>query len=307
MLRRRTPIRSVPSAWTLSVLLPLGNASPAGHGWAGDALLVQISRPDGPRLEWVLPPGARRAALLLGPVLGTPWESGLALDPLRAQGLALDASGLGDLRIGEASALAGLAAQVRFVRADGQGAFTNAVDLGPPAAQVPGEPTGQVVIREFLADPRQVPDAEGEWIEVVNVAPVRLDLSGWSLGDGRADFHRLAPEGGPLWIGPGERLVLANQGDPTRNGGLRPDYVYSNLVLANAGDSIELRDRGGLLVDAVRYEARTWPVRPGRSSALLRSRTDARSNDDPGNWYLTERALPRVGPPGSEDADGRAP
>ncbi len=282
---------------------PVASARTDGRGAEG--LLVRVENPGGARLEWVLPPGTLRAVLLLGPALGTPPRGGLALDPLRVLLLPIDPVGRGSWEGAGFDGLRGLAAQVRFSSADGRGVFSNAVELGRRVESA--APTGEVVIREFLADPRRVPDADGEWIEVQSLASVRLDLAGWSLGDGRFDFHRIAPPEMPLWILPGERLVLAAQGDPARNGGFRPDYVYAGLVLANTSDTIELRDRRGRLVDVVRYDARTWPVRPGRSTALLEASTDAWANDHPAAWYATGRELPRPRSAGGQEFHARPP
>ncbi len=57
-----------------------------------------------------------------------------------------------------------------------------------------------VIITEFLADPADVPDDQGEWVELTNVSAAEVDLSGYILRDnGRNAF--VIPDGTVLAAG----------------------------------------------------------------------------------------------------------
>ena len=186
----------------------------------------------------------------------------------------------------------GLAAQALVVGANGRVALSNVVALARRSEANAG--AGRVLVTELMIDPVAVPDAVGEWIELTSRAPCRLDLTGWELSDGGRDRHRIAGRGGgPLWIGPGERLVLGNSGDRARNGGVRVDHVVARFVLANDADTVRLIDRSGAVVDEVVYDARTWRLRPGRSMSLAEGPAmHGVLRSDPTSWCPSTSVLP---------------
>jgi hypothetical protein len=150
--------------------------------------------------------------------------------------------------------------------------------LGMPAQ------TGHVVITEFMKDPSAVLDTRGEWIEVYNALPWRVNLQGWVLSDDAGSSHVISTVSG-LRLGPGQYAVLGNNSDPTFNGGVQVDYVWTSFSLANGADQIILSRPDGTLVDRVAYDDGVlWPDLPGRSIALKVSARDANANDDPANW-----------------------
>lgn len=148
------------------------------------------------------------------------------------------------------------------------------------------EQGGQVVITEFMKDPAFVTDTKGEWIEIWNAMPCRVNLDGWTLSDDAGSSHLLNANGGTqLIMKPGERWILAISGDPTLNGGITPRYVYSGFTLANGADQIVLRKPDGTLVDRVDYDDGVlYPDTPGRSIQLHANYTSVYYNDDPGEW-----------------------
>lgn len=92
------------------------------------------------------------------------------------------------------------------VSCGGQGADdtgdTGADDTGGDDTGGEGVPpqAGQVVITEFMADPNDVEDKVGEWIELLNVSDHAIDLSGGRLTDtGRNDWS--IPDGTVLQAG----------------------------------------------------------------------------------------------------------
>jgi len=154
------------------------------------------------------------------------------------------------------------------------------------------EQSGQVVITEFLKDPAFVADTKGEWIEVWNTLACRVNLDGWTLSDDAGNSHTLNANGTTqLIMEPGERFVLAINGDPAQNGGITPRYVYPGFTLGNAADQIILRKPDGTLVDRVEYDDGVlYPDSPGRSIQLHRDYSTVYFNDDPGEWCESQTA-----------------
>lgn len=128
--------------------------------------------------------------------------------------------------------------------------------LRPPRFPLPGD----LRITEFMAHPRGVPDADGEWIELLALAD--LDLNEVQVAiDGGASTTVRAP--GCLPIPRGERLLLARRAEPERNGGLPAVHATFGFALANTGRrAIVLRappvgsgaSNAGLLVEIDRVE-----------------------------------------------------
>ncbi len=108
-------------------------------------------------------------------------------------------------------------------------------------------------------------NAADEWIELLNTSRRSVDLSGWRLETGKpgASIYRI-PRGTALRAG--AILVLYQQ--------------QTRLTLEDAGGLVRLVDRGGKVVDSIRYGAlnpdasysrdpknvwhNDWPPSPGR-------------------------------------------
>lgn len=146
--------------------------------------------------------------------------------------------------------------------------------------------SGQVVITEFMKDPTTVSDTHGEWIEVWNALPWRCNLDGWTLSDDAGNVHTLSSGGTTaLIMRPGQRFVLALDGNPASNGGVTVNYVYSGFSLANStADQIILSKPDGTLVDRVEFDNVNYPHTPGRSIQLNENYRTVYYNDDPGEW-----------------------
>ena len=110
----------------------------------------------------------------------------------------------------------------------------------------------QVVINEFLADPKS--PLESEWIELYNLSDSEIDLLGWNLCDpvGCAVLDDFS-------IDAGEYLILCEDSEAFSN-------YYSEFTgrlieingwraLNNGGDNIILRRDDGITLDSVVYES----------------------------------------------------
>ena len=96
---------------------------------------------------------------------------------------------------------------------------------------------GDLVISEFLADPDDVSDVAGEWIELHNTRDHDLDLLGFDLSDLTVDSHLIATS---VVVPAGGTVVLARNADAGTNGGVTAVYEYSSFELDEASDEIVL-------------------------------------------------------------------
>lgn len=165
--------------------------------------------------------------------------------------------------------------------------------------------TGEAVINEFMKDPSTVVDTRGEWIEIYNNRPWRLNLEGWSLSDDGGSMHVINTGGAGLRCRPGHSLVLAINGDMSLNGGVHADYVYSGFTLSNTTDQIILSRPSGAVVDRVAYDSTAWPNVPGHAICLKLAARNATSNDDGANWCAATTAISATnadtGTPGADN------
>jgi len=112
--------------------------------------------------------------------------------------------------------------------------------------------TNDLVVQRFMERPAGLPDADGEWFEIANRTDRPFELMGLEVRDGGFDWFQIDRS---LVIPPQGRVVLGRHGDPATNGGMAVDYVYSDFILSNFGDTIELVN-GGQLVHRMTYGPR---------------------------------------------------
>ena len=109
---------------------------------------------------------------------------------------------------------------------------------------------GDLLISEVHANPRAVPDAQGEFVELLVVKD--LDLNGIWIGKGMADAESGVSAQTCLLVQSGTHLVVAGQ--ETDNGGLPRVDIPWRLHLANAGGTVVV-GWGDRAVDSVSYPA----------------------------------------------------
>lgn len=152
--------------------------------------------------------------------------------------------------------------------------------------------SGQVVITEIMKDPSSVADTRGEYFEVWNALPWRVNLEGWTISDDSGASHVINTGGAGLRMGPGKYLILGNSSDPALNGGVQVDYAWSSFSLGNGADQIQLTKPDGTVVDRVAYDDGVlWPDAAGRSLSLRVTGRNVMSNDDPTNWCSSSSAI----------------
>ncbi|RMG21573.1 MAG: lamin tail domain-containing protein, partial [Deltaproteobacteria bacterium] len=133
-------------------------------------------------------------------------------------------------------------------------------DSGAPSA-IPGE----LVINEVLADPPPDADVNGngtasvtedEFIEIVSVATVTVDIGGFTISDAVSERFTF-PAG--TTIAPGEAVLVFGGGDPATFKAMGGAQVFSArgggsaLGLSNGGDEVQIRDRNFNLIASMSY------------------------------------------------------
>lgn len=152
-------------------------------------------------------------------------------------------------------------------------------DIVHPAA-------GQLLITEFLANPKKAGDATAEWFEFF--ADVDFDLNGLELGkvwDPYTVVETIPAAGACLEVKAGQWVLLARSADPLANGDLpTPDYVLKSLSLTNTTGGIFV-GVGGQELDHIAY---TSTVEAKATQLDLKFVTpgalDVASNDPELNW-----------------------
>lgn len=84
-------------------------------------------------------------------------------------------------------------------------------------------PTGSVIITEIMKNPAAVPDATGEWFEIMNVSTQTVDLNGWSISDEDEDEHLIVGGGSWSFIEP-VALGTVTFDTHSHGGGYSPKY-----------------------------------------------------------------------------------
>jgi hypothetical protein len=113
-----------------------------------------------------------------------------------------------------------------------------------------------------------------EWIELFNPGPSAVDLNGWQLTDGN-DVH-VALRGSI----PSYGLFLLERTDDTTVLDLAADQIYTG-PLSNDGESLELLDPSGTVIDTANSAGGAWPAGSVASHASMERLAGP---DGPGSW-----------------------
>ncbi|MEZ5303280.1 MAG: lamin tail domain-containing protein [Verrucomicrobiales bacterium] len=138
-------------------------------------------------------------------------------------------------------------------------------------------------------------DDEFEFVELRNISGDSLDISGAHFTDG---IEFAFPSGTVLAAG--ERIVIAsNAAAFTLRYGMAPAGEYSGQ-LNNGGETIELRDAPGNLIQRLTYRDDWFPAADGGgySLAILDDSLGTEAWDDPASWGLSGAA---GGNPGADN------
>jgi len=207
----------------------------------------------------------------------------------------------GDVTWVELSAMAepppGPASAVPIRRAEPTGGHH--VILEPEVNLLPAPSRGDLVINELMVNPEAVPDQQGEYIELKNLAGHAVSLSGLVLRDDGADFHIVE---GPCAVPAGGLFVLARSSDYKNNGGFKANYVYGgSFALANTADEVII-EHDETTIDEVEYD-KSWAVPKGAALELDPVLADPCCNDIEDLWCKADVPMTGgdAGSPGTEN------
>lgn len=131
---------------------------------------------------------------------------------------------------------------------------TTATTTVPTSTPVVTRPTPTplpiVIISEIMVNPKAVSDSAGEYIELWLASADPVNLKGWRIGDLDTENYLISED---LWIVPATSLLLARNDDPSQNGGIEPDNIYSGISLANGSDELILYRPNGEEADRVAW------------------------------------------------------
>jgi phosphatidylserine/phosphatidylglycerophosphate/cardiolipin synthase-like enzyme len=159
-----------------------------------------------------------------------------------------------------------------------------------PAIMAGLSSTSASVVTEGFVIQGVMPAYSAEAVVIRNAAQCPMDLCGWSLTDGEGTLtfpSMIIPPDGDLFLLSGDDHGIWMEGTIVHMEDM--EIRTGSLVLADKGDTLELRDEQGRTRDAMTYgtvsdEVEGWTgppcPRPGRGKALLRTQVDTDSASD---------------------------
>lgn len=152
---------------------------------------------------------------------------------------------------------------------------------------------GDLVISEFISNPKMVSDTNGEWIELYNPTQKDHILDGLEVVTGKGSHIVIGDHDGtgtPLVVKAGSYVVLGASATETLNGGVKVDYVWHGLGLTNPTGSIKLL-WNGKSIDELQYDSAKdgWPAfKAGRAMSLSEGLELSNSNHLGDSWCNAE-------------------
>ncbi|WP_149494934.1 lamin tail domain-containing protein [Roseiconus lacunae] len=167
------------------------------------------------------------------------------------------------------------------------------VDEVSLSVRIDDNDAASVVISEVMYNPAG-DEPDGEWIEIANLGPGAVDLSGWQLDDEDPTDWSPIPDVSPL--PPGQVAILHNDAvdsaDFRDRWSIPPEAMVIGLTwgsLSNSptatNESLELLDATGAVQDIVPYDddGSSWPMDNNASSIYL---SDVRLDNSIGDHWL---------------------
>jgi hypothetical protein len=145
-----------------------------------------------------------------------------------------------------------------------------------------GVDEGDIIFTEIFNNP-DGDDLEREWVELLNLTGVSIDLQDYIVEDLGSDYHEISES---VIIPPGGYIVLGTTVDPTLNDEAPVDYAWgSGFSLGNGEDEIQLVSPTGIVIDTVVWDnGATFPDPSGAAMSLDLDALDSVSNDVGVNW-----------------------
>lgn len=112
-----------------------------------------------------------------------------------------------------------------------------------------------------------VDSANDEWIELYNPGSQAISLAGWKLRDDGVDAYTFASG---VSIPAGGYFLIEDNEDVISN--IQADLIY-NMSLANSGDSLQLIDENGSIIDTVNSGGGAWYAGSSTNYASMERKT----------------------------------
>jgi hypothetical protein len=124
------------------------------------------------------------------------------------------------------------------------------LDVSDAAFTITGGTPANVIINEILAN-EPGSNTAGEFVEIVNVGGTSASIGGWTISDATSVRHTFAAG---TSLAPGKAIVVF-AGSGSIPAGLTNAVAASTglLSLANGGDSVILKDGGGVVKNSFTY------------------------------------------------------
>ncbi len=133
---------------------------------------------------------------------------------------------------------------------------------------------GDIVLSEVMRDPAQVPDVNGEYLELTNVSTAPVSLKEVTVTTSAGSYRWAAQ----VMLLPGRPVLASADGYPARNGGLGLSLVWppNSLSLGDQSETITLT-RGPVTLDTLTYGA-GFAGGPGAAAELTDLRNPGAAN-----------------------------
>jgi hypothetical protein len=142
----------------------------------------------------------------------------------------------------------------------------------------PMQVMGQRVVFNEIGWMGTAASATDEWIELCNVQPVPVDVTGWEVR---------AADGSPriklTGVIPGHGLYLLERTDESTISDRTADLLYTG-DLKNSGEWLQIYDSDSLLVDQVRCDSLGWFAGSNLPKRSMEKRNPLLPGNDPANW-----------------------
>lgn len=135
---------------------------------------------------------------------------------------------------------------------------------------------GNIIITEYMANPKSIPDSSGEYVEIYNATDKEINLKGYSIetenSSGTMQSGTIAPH---------SYQILCASFDSLENGGLMNCIEIDRLPsITNSEGIIRIKNAFGQTEDFVSYLS----TQEGISKELSATSLDVETNNDPNFW-----------------------
>lgn len=135
-----------------------------------------------------------------------------------------------------------------------------------------------LVITEIMYNPPEEDSDSLEFLEILNTGSTVVEMKGYSLDGVTYTFPDFS-------LGAGEYVLISSDSVAFTNNFGRPAFQWADGLLNNGGETVQLFDAEGAVVDSIRYDDEgAWPSAADGNGASLVLCDVTADNNDPANW-----------------------